>query len=1245
VTDDGGILLIMDGGEIRQPQPVVYQASGASKRAVSARYVLDGAGALRVEVGDYDRSRPLTIDPLLVYSQFIGGSESDDYGRAVAVDTAGAIYVAGETDADDFPVSSSAFQTRNGSAFRYAASRDAFVAKISADGTSLLWATYLGGDLEETSTALAVDAAGSVYLTGSTLSSDFPTTPGAYDRTINDTLLVERSDAFAAKIAADGASLVYSTYLGGAVFDVGRSIAVDSGGAAVVAGLTRSQNFPTTPGAFDTTITGGNLDDVFVTKLSANGASLVFSTALGGTQYEKLGTIAIDATNAVYIAGSTASPNFPTTAGAFDQTMSGSDGFVAKLSANGAVLLRSTLIGGSGFEEARALALDATGAVYVAGYGDSTDFPATAGSYEYGSPSMEDMSFVTKLDAELGALAYSARIRTDPIRLRSLAVDAAGAVYALGYGSEQWSWPTTSGAFDTTPSRERGGAVMKLSPGGDTLVYSTYFGEAADAAALAVDGAGRAVVVCSTSATYFPSTPGSFSPRQKGGVDATVTRLNGDGTALDVGAFISGKRSLNHSTAETVEAVAVGGDGSVYLAGQANSPLFPNTPGVADDSLSFSEAFVTKLTPDAGSLVYSTFIGGRENETCIGMSVGPSGEVYVAGLTHSLDFPVTAGAVQPMLSADPFSLSHNPDAYVAKLTPSGDAFAYATYFGGLDDETVTGFAVAGDGLAVLVGYLGGDIPTTPGAFDTSNDLNGRNEGFVVKLDAVGGSYVYSSYLGRSEDDRALGVAVDAEGNAWVVGSTFSTDFPTTSDAFDDDVGPFDSQAEGFVTKVAADGSSILFSSFVGGRFGDRAVAVALSGDSTYVAGSTSSDDFATTEGAFDTVPPASATERPFVVKVGVNGALGYSTFFGPPGTAVEALAVGPENTLFLTGAVDSTSFPVTPGAYDTLLNGGAPNTSDAFLSELSSDGSALLYSTYLGGLVEDRGTAVAIGDLGYVYVGGMTHSGNFASTGFGIRDSASGFVARILPEPGSPRSKTSVGVYDPATGNWFVKYSNEPGPADAVFSFGAGGPTLVPISGDWDADGDDTPGVYDSATGTFFLKNELAAGPADLVFSFGPVGAGVRPLVGMWSFGAFRVGIGVYVEATGTFFLRDDLSPGPANYAFSFGPGGADTVPLVGRWTMFAQDTVGIYVKSTGTFFLRSANQPGPANFTFTFGPPNSVPLVGSWDQDTVDGVGVYVPSTGSWFLRNAISPGAADLTFGYGPPALTPVVGNWSGY
>jgi hypothetical protein len=365
-----------------------------------------------------------------------------------------------------------------------------------------------------------VDGSGNAYVTGYTSSTDYDLTPGAFQTTKESYW-----DVFVTKLNATGTALVYSTYIGGSLDDVGYAIAVDGSGNAYVTGRTESTNYDVTPGAFQTT--NGGRADVFVTKLNATGTALVYSTYIGGSWYDEGYGIAVDGSGYAYVTGKTSSTNYDVTTGAFQTTNGGNaDVFVTKLNATGTALVYSTYIGGSGGEEGYGIAVDGSGNAYVTGYTESTDYDVTPGAFQTTNGGYSDV-FVTKLNATGTALVYSTYIGgSGNDRGFGIAVDGSGNAYVTGYTSST-DYDLTPGAFQTTKEGYWDVFVTKLNATGTALVYSTYIGGSDEdrGRAIAVDGSGNAYVTGYTWSTNYDVTPGAFQTTNGGVWDVFVTKV------------------------------------------------------------------------------------------------------------------------------------------------------------------------------------------------------------------------------------------------------------------------------------------------------------------------------------------------------------------------------------------------------------------------------------------------------------------------------------------------------------------------------------------------------------------------------------------------------------------------------------------------------------------------------------------------------------------------------------------------
>jgi hypothetical protein len=518
--------------DLRQTRPVVHQDIAGQRHAVPGAFVLRTDRSVGFEVGAFDPTRPLVIDPTLVYSTYLGGS-GDDHASGIAVDGSGSAYVIGTTGSTGFPTTVGAFDASSGG------DNDAFVTKLNPLGTGLVYSTYLGGSGVDLGEGIALDSSGSAYVTGLTGSANFPTTPGAFDASN-----AGGEDAFVAKLNPLGTRLDYSTYLGGIGADLGTGVSVDGLGSAYVTGRTILPGFPTTPGAFDMSLNGDY--EAFVTKLNPLGTGLVYSTYLGGSAFDGGYAIALDSSGSAYVTGETFSTDFPTTMGAFDTNAAGggdADAFVAKLNPLGTGLIYSTFLGGGSGELGFGIEVDGAASAYVTGQTSSADFPTTAGAFDTSIGRCCD-AFVTKLNPVGTGLIYSTYLGGDGLDTGyAIAVDRLGSAYVSG-GTTSADFPTTEGAVDTSLSSERDAFVAKLNPLGRGLIYSTYLGGTAfdEGYGVALDVSGSAYVTGATLSADFPTTAGAFD-----------TSPGGDGPGGDADAFVTKVVPIGSPTTLTIE--------------------------------------------------------------------------------------------------------------------------------------------------------------------------------------------------------------------------------------------------------------------------------------------------------------------------------------------------------------------------------------------------------------------------------------------------------------------------------------------------------------------------------------------------------------------------------------------------------------------------------------------------------------------------------------------------------------------
>jgi hypothetical protein len=535
---DGNLVAQTGAGDVMLHRPVVYQTIHGERRHVAARYARDGSGAYRIALADYDKGSELVIDPVLSYGTYLGGSTLSQ-ALSVAVDASGSAYVAGFTTSADFPVVSAYKSTFSG-----AGSTDAFVTKFNPAGSQLVYSTYLGATPARRSTtyqrisAIAVDAAGSAYVTGTTNSASFPTTAGAYQAGVTG------GGSFVAKLAPSGSSLAYSTYLLDAT---PTAVAVDGLGNVYLTGIAFS-TFTTTPGSFQPTYKGEpGGTNALVASLNATGSALRYATYLGGSASDAGNGIAVDVSGNAVVAGDTTSTNFPTTALAYQgANASKSDGFITKMNATGTGLVFSTYFGGSLTDRIDGVALDPSGAVYVVGSTYSPNLPSRNAFQPVKSGrnlvnSSLGNVFVAKLQPAGDALAYASFLGGEVcVQCQSsfglqeytgdygqgIAVDATGHAYITGI-ARSYTFPLLNSLIQNQgrdQELQHSAFLAKIGSAGNSVLYNTLTTTDADQEvfAVAVDPAGNAYGAGTALRPGLGGSidlvaPGSFSPTPKPG--------------------------------------------------------------------------------------------------------------------------------------------------------------------------------------------------------------------------------------------------------------------------------------------------------------------------------------------------------------------------------------------------------------------------------------------------------------------------------------------------------------------------------------------------------------------------------------------------------------------------------------------------------------------------------------------------------------------------------------------------------
>ncbi len=640
IGEDGSLAIPVGGEEFREQAPSVYQEREGRRVAVEGRFILAGE-AVSFAIGEYDASRPLIIDPAISYSTLLGGSGADA-ANALAVDSTGAAYIAGFTESTDFPTANPA-QNFN------AGGNDVFVAKLNPAGTGLIYCTYLGGAGDDRAYGIAVDAAGAVYVTGATTSQNFPVVYPLQSK------LAGVRNAFVLKLAAAGNSLAYSTYLGGNASDSGNGIAVDAAGNAYVVGDTTSLNFPAT--GWQRWNHGGQ--DAFVAKLSADGSRLAYSSYLGGASTDHGAAIAVDATGAAWVAGSTWSPDFPV-ANAFQSALGGGqDAFVARLSADGNTVLFGSYLGGSGGslgypEAAQAITLDWQGNAYVAGVTSSTNFPLVNPL----QPSLNGATdaFVTKVNAS-GTLAYSTYLGGSGVEVaNAIAVDTSGAAYVAGY-----TYSTDLPVANALQGSNAGACdafLARVSATG-TLAYLTYLGgNGADTATALALASGNVYVAGWTLSSNFPLR----NPYQSIDADnygAFVTKLNSGSPPVNTGVTPNSGGGASQTFGFQFSDASGVTDLTTVSALLNSTPSAVNGCAVVYDRVANALSLLTDAGgPPAGTITPGS--GTQGNSQCVlngaASSVSASGTVLTLNLAISF-LPPMAGTTNVYVQSANLSTS------------------------------------------------------------------------------------------------------------------------------------------------------------------------------------------------------------------------------------------------------------------------------------------------------------------------------------------------------------------------------------------------------------------------------------------------------------------------------------------------------------------------------------------------------------------------------------------------------------
>lgn len=946
----------------------------------------------------------------LVYSTYLGGDIHDwwigDFGYGIAVDTGHCAYVVGHTDASDFPTTPGAFDRAIGGA-------DAFVTKLNDAGSALEYSTYLGGSNHDVAYGVAIESAYAI-VTGDTQSEDFPTTSGAYDQTYNG-----QEDVFVTRVNLAGSDLGYSSYLGGSLFETGYGVAVDGGGYAYVTGTTNSSDLPTTTGAYDQSFNGSR--DAFVAKLDTWGPTLSYSTFLGGSDSDgeaSLGAIAVDSQGSAYIASTTRSSDYPTTSGAFDETYNGGDdACLTKLNADGSELLYSTFLGGDVRDNAWDLDIDDAGSAYIMGLTSGGDFPTTSGAYDPTHNGSDD-AYVAKLyTAGRGAIAGTVSGAQGPIAgaivtaagsvTRADTTDAGGSYLVEELPVGFYDVTATAGGYqaemesDVLVEKDQTTTVDFLLERESGTIAGTVISARGPIAGAIVTAVGEMTAADTTDAAGeyslgdlfcglydVTASATGYDPITEEDVEVLADQITTVDFALHPGVgaitgMVSEARGPIAGAIVTAQGASTGSDTTDATGTYLIAALRPGTYEVTAAAMGHfrrteggvsvieDETTVLDIALEAypEHLVWSTYLGGSDDDEPAGIAIDYTGSVFVTGTTWSADFPTTTGAYDESYAAE-------GDAFVAKLNSETSMPFFITFLGGGNVEEAHDIVVDNAGFIYVTGETKSeDFPTTAGAYDETFNSPGETDVFVTKLQPGGNDLAYSTFLGGTGGEEGEAIAIDDIGHAYVTGSTWSPDFPTTPGAYQQSVSSW--YYEGFVTKLNPPGDALFYSTYLGGDQSDLSRGIDVGPDgSAYVIGITESSDFPTTSGTFD--PTHGGAWDGFATRLDpVGSALVYSTFLGGvENDEADAIVVDASGHAHVTGFTESSDFPTSIGAYDVTYNG----EEDAYALKLDSEGSSLVYGTFIGGESNDGGASIALDEDGVAYLIGDTSSDDFPTT-------------------------------------------------------------------------------------------------------------------------------------------------------------------------------------------------------------------------------------------------------------------------